>query len=114
MSTEVATEHLFVYGTLAPERSNHAVISDVVGQWRRAFVRGHLKSDGWGASLGYPALIPADDGEKVAGFVLSSAELRQHWSRLDAFEGEGYERVMVEATTQSGQTLMAYVYALRT
>jgi gamma-glutamylcyclotransferase (GGCT)/AIG2-like uncharacterized protein YtfP len=50
------TEHLFVYGTLAPGRPNEHVLEPLDGTWRRATVRGDLLDVGWGAEHGYPAL----------------------------------------------------------
>ncbi|GAB3596086.1 gamma-glutamylcyclotransferase [Angustibacter peucedani] len=107
------TERLFVYGTLAPGRSNAHELAGVPGTWTHATVRGHLLPEGWGAALGYPALVPDDDGPTVAGLVLASDALAQHWDRLDAFEGDGYDRVVVRATTDDGSTVAAWVYVLR-
>ena len=38
--------------------------------------------------------------------------LADHWPRLDAFEGDGYERVLTTVTRTDGTTVQAYVYAL--
>ena len=37
---------LFVYGTLAPGKPNHHVISDVAGEWENATVKGTLVNEG--------------------------------------------------------------------
>lgn len=105
-----STERLFIYGSLAPGQSNHHVMGTVRGTWSRATVRGTLSSVGWGASLGYKALDPDGDGT-VAGWVFSSAALAQHWDRLDAFEGEDYRRVPIDATLPTGEVLQVFVYA---
>ncbi|MDA8016127.1 MAG: gamma-glutamylcyclotransferase [Thermoanaerobaculia bacterium] len=44
---------------------------------------------------------------------MGSAVTSSWWPRLDAFEGEGYERVLVTVTLCEGQDVEAYVYALR-
>lgn len=106
------TRLLFVYGTLAPGRPNAHVLADVPGTWTPAFVRGTLLAEGWGAALGFPALIPDDAGEPVRGFVFASDELEAHWPRLDAFEGDGYERTPVHATLDDGRVVEAFVYRL--
>lgn len=113
MSPEPSLQSLFVYGTLAPGRPNHHVLGEVPGTWRQATLRGRLFEEGWGATLGYPAIIPSDDGDEVQGFVFSSTELEAHWPRLDAFEGEGYERLAVTVNVEGSGRLDAYVYALR-
>lgn len=105
-------EQLFVYGTLAPGRPNAHILADVKGTWTPATIRGRLIADGWGAALGYPAVIPDDDGDLVKGFIFASKELDEHWQRLDDFEGEGYQRVQVIAEYEDGQQTSVYVYAL--
>ena len=81
------TEHLFVYGSLAPGRENAHMLADVPGRWRPAFVRGKLYQEGWGAALGFPGLELDADGERVRGLVFSSDELAAHWAREDYSAG---------------------------
>ena len=103
---------LFVYGTLAPGRPNAHVLAPIPGEWEPATVTGTLLPEGWGAAAGYPGLILDEHGAEVAGFLFSSHALAEHWPRLDAFEGEGYERVLTNAIRTDGTTVEAYVYAL--
>ncbi len=103
---------LFVYGTLAPGRSNAHVLAPIPGEWEPATVTGTLLPEGWGAAAGYPGLILDEHGAEVAGFLFSSDTLADHWPRLDAFEGDGYERVLTTVTCMDGTTVQAYVYAL--
>jgi gamma-glutamylcyclotransferase (GGCT)/AIG2-like uncharacterized protein YtfP len=103
---------LFVYGTLAPGRSNAHVLADVSGRWEPASVRGTLYQEGWGAAAGYPGIVLEPEGSEVEGLVFTSTELPAHWDRLDAFEGEGYRRVVVRATRADGAIVDAYVYEL--
>lgn len=107
------TSRLFVYGTLAPGRPNEHVLADIVGTWQPATMRGHLHHDGWGAELGYPAIVPDSDAGEVEGFVFTSDELDEMWDRLDAFEGDGYERVTSVALLDNGASVDAQVYVLR-
>ena len=104
-------DRLFVYGTLAPGRSNAHVLAPIRGVWESATVTGTLLPEGWGAA-GYPGVILDDDGGTVAGFLFSSDALAGHWPRLDAFEGDGYQRVLTTATRSDGTAVAAYVYAL--
>lgn len=106
-------QHLFVYGTLAPGRSNHHVVRDIGGTWQRATLRGRLVEKGWGSWLGYPAIIPDDDGNPVHGYLFSSPELDQHWARLDAFEGDEYVREPVTVATEHDERIVAFVYAVK-
>jgi gamma-glutamylcyclotransferase (GGCT)/AIG2-like uncharacterized protein YtfP len=102
---------LATYGTLAPGRQNHGVVSDLSGRWLAGRVRGSLIEDGWGAELGYPALVPDPNGEPVEVFVLESHALVDHWNRLDEFEGAGYRRVTIDVLTDEG-VLPASIYVL--
>ena len=104
---------LFVYGTLAPGRSNAHLLADIPGDWEPATVIGTLVPDGWGAAAGYPGVVLDERGGEVAGFLFSSERLGEHWSRLDDFEGDGYQRVLTKAKRKNGTTVDCYVYRLR-
>ncbi|MEM1182482.1 MAG: gamma-glutamylcyclotransferase family protein [Acidobacteriota bacterium] len=111
---------LFVYGTLQPGGPNAQVLERYGGTWRRATVRGRLRSEGWGADLGYPGLDlpaaspePAGSGDVVRGQVLTTPALAGAWPELDAFEGDGYRRVRTTAILEGGAPLEVWVYALR-
>ena len=106
-------DRLFVYGTLAPGRPNEHVLAGLVGKWESASVSGRLIPEGWGAAEGYPAIVLDENGDDVEGFVFSSDDLAAHWTRLDHFEGEGYERVVTTAKLKNGKAVDVYVYSLR-
>jgi gamma-glutamylcyclotransferase (GGCT)/AIG2-like uncharacterized protein YtfP len=103
---------LATYGSLAPGRPNHRHVAGLRGRWLTGDVHGRLVDEGWGAALGYPALLLAPDGPAVAVQVLESEDLPAHWSRLDDFEGPGYERVLTTVRTADGD-LEAYIYVGR-
>ena len=102
---------LAVYGTLAVGQPNHHQLDGLTGRWIDGHVRGRLVRAGWGADLGYPALITGEDGGDVVVHVFESSDLAAHWSRLDDFEGPGYERVTVSVSTAEG-SLAADIYVL--
>ena len=104
---------LFVYGTLAPGEPNHDQLDGVRGSWTPASVRGHLRRLGWGADMGYPALILDPDAERIAGQLLESDDLERHWRRLDEFEGDEYSRVLTRVDLADGREVEAFVYVLR-
>ena len=105
-------QRLFIYGTLAPGRANHKVMEGISGTWETATLRGVLIQEGWGAEMGFPGIIPTEDGDEVEGFVFSSEYLENYWLMLDKFEGEGYERVLVTVRVDGVRDVEAYVYAL--
>ena len=107
------TDRLFVYGTLAPGRPNEHVLVDLAGTWEPATVKGTLLQEGWGAAAGYPGIVLDDQGGDVHGFIFSAEALPAHWARLDAFEGDGYERVVTSAELEDGTVVTAYIYALK-
>lgn len=108
---EAPDTRLAIYGTLAPGRVNHHQISDLTGQWQRGTVRGKLLASGWGAALGFPGLILDPLGPAVDVHLFESAELAEHWARLDEFEGDGYQRVVTTVNTEEGER-SAWIYVL--
>lgn len=106
-------ERLFVYGTLAPGRPNEHVLAEVSGSWQPASVKGSLRNEGWGASMGYPGIVLSESGETVDGFIFESQELSSYLKQLDDFEGDGYERVKTLATLENGAIVETYIYVLK-
>ena len=106
------TQRLFVYGMLAPGRRNEYVLADIPGQWEPATVTGTLLQEGWGAAVGYPGIVLDERGGEVKGFLFSSERLAEYWTRLDEFEGEGYERVLTTVRRKDGTAVDAYIYRL--
>ena len=110
---DIMPNKLFVYGTLCPGRPNEHILKNIGGTWQQGSVRGVLHNEGWGATMGYPALILDENGERVQGYVFSSDKLSAHWAGLDEFEGEAYERVLTTVELQDKTTLEAFIYVLR-
>ncbi|MBX2859932.1 MAG: gamma-glutamylcyclotransferase [Vampirovibrio sp.] len=106
------TQHLFVYGTLAPGQPNEHILSDLSGTWQPATVKGYLKQQGWGADMGYPGLILDKAGEEIKGFLLSSGQLSAQWDVLDTFEGDQYNRVVADVFLDDGNFVKAHLYVL--
>lgn len=100
---------LATYGTLAPGKPNHLQLADLSGSWSLGTVKGSLVNKGWGAALGYPALVLGVGEGRVDVHVFESVDLPDHWARLDTFEGSGYRRVRCEVET-SEQTIDAWIY----
>ncbi|MEL6686634.1 MAG: gamma-glutamylcyclotransferase family protein [Pseudomonadota bacterium] len=102
---------LFVYGTLAPGRPNEHILAPLNGTWTPATLQARLIKTGWAVEIGYPALALDDDGPGVEGFVFESSDLADHWGRLDAFEGSGYQRILCKPVLNNGTVMNTYVYA---
>jgi gamma-glutamylcyclotransferase (GGCT)/AIG2-like uncharacterized protein YtfP len=102
---------LAVYGSLAPGAENHWVLSELRGVWTKGTLKGHRDASGWGQTLGFPALIWDPKGEEIAVDLFHSRELPKHWDRIDEFEGDDYQRILVPAQ-QGAQVVVANIYAL--
>lgn len=106
-----AETRLATYGTLAPGRANYHQVADLDGSWSVGTVRGTLVEEGWGAAMGFPGLVLSADGGEIEVHVLESLDLPDHWARLDAFEGTGYERVPVKVKL-AGKEVTASIYVI--
>ncbi|HEY4332624.1 MAG TPA: gamma-glutamylcyclotransferase family protein [Ilumatobacteraceae bacterium] len=102
---------LATYGSLAPGQANHHHLAGLDGRWLEGTVRGELHPAGWGAAIGFPGITLNEDGPAVPVHVFESADLVDHWARLDAFEGEEYHRVTAVVHT-AGEDVDAYIYTL--
>ena len=103
-----------VYGTLAPNGPNHAVIEHIKGVWWKGLVRGKLENKGWGAESGYYGFkhVPFKEQSKIKAFALSSDELVRHWQFLDEFEGSGYKRILTAFESENGEIAVGSIYAI--
>ena len=106
-----AQTRLATYGTLVPGQVNEDQLSGLTGTWSMGVVYGILKDEGWGAADGCPGIVLDPAGDPVRVHIFHSADLPNHWARLDAFEGPGYRRTEVEVQTDHGP-VAAFIYAL--
>ena len=108
-----AEDVLAVYGTLRPGRSNFDIVAPIDGVWLAGTIRGTLGEHPTGQYKGYPAFHVDPGSGHVEVDVLVSDELIENWARLDAFEGPGYRRIIVDVTLDEnagGGTIKANVY----
>jgi gamma-glutamylcyclotransferase (GGCT)/AIG2-like uncharacterized protein YtfP len=104
---------LVVYGTLAPGRSNHHMVAGIPGEWFTGWVEGDFHEHGWGAAEGFPAMTWRPGGGRIDVHVLESSELRQHWSRLDEFEGSAYRRTFIPVFRDGVPPVIGEIYEAR-
>ena len=57
-------------------------------------------------------MVLEPDGPEVLVRLFESADLPEHWARLDEFEGPGYERVVTTVRTEAGD-VPASIYVHR-
>lgn len=105
-------ERLFTYGSLQPGGQYVHLLAPAGADWQPATATGFVEANGWGHSIGYPALIIHADGKPVHGQLLSSYTLHELWSLLDEFEGEAYQRTITTVSLADGSEVAAYVYTL--
>jgi len=106
-------DRLFVYGSLQPGGPNEHVLASIGGEWKPAVIKGKLMEAGWGAGMGYPALVLDEGASDVRGYVFASPQLSASWAYLDDFEGKEYERTVASVTLLNGEQVRAHVYVLR-
>jgi gamma-glutamylcyclotransferase (GGCT)/AIG2-like uncharacterized protein YtfP len=103
--------HCFAYGSLMCEDIMAAVCGVAVAalSGRPAQLAGFARHPVLGES--YPGMVPAP-AQSVAGIVYLDLPATV-WARLDAFEGEMYERQPVSVALGDGQILIVQTYVFR-
>ncbi len=96
------------YGSLRPAEQNHALVSNIPGNWTEGTINGSVMM-----ADGYPVFLPSGcKADPIAVQILQSYKLPDHWERLDKFEGQNYRRIVWPIETAGG-VLMGNVYAHR-
>ena len=108
-----ASVTLAIYGTLAPGKVNHHHIAELGGDWRDAAVRGRLGRVPCGIHEGLPAIVVGPDQPLHPVKLLVCEALPGAWARLDAFEGEEMQRLLVPLEGEGSAPGVANIYALR-
>lgn len=105
---------LIIYGTLAPGKPNHKIITHIKGEWKSATIKGKLENEGWGAAMGFFGFkhTTPEEATVIDCWVLISDELVANWKMLDDFEGAGYKRILTSYTLNNNETGVGYIYAV--
>ncbi len=106
-----AEHRLATYGSLSPGKLHNDQLDGIDGYWRSGLIRGRLVDAGPGSPIGFPGLVLDAEAFGIPVSLFESRELPAHWSRLDAFEGRDYRRV-VATVDADGELLNAFVYVL--
>jgi gamma-glutamylcyclotransferase (GGCT)/AIG2-like uncharacterized protein YtfP len=106
------TIRLFTYGSLMPGREYAHLLEPAAGTWQPASVRGFIDANGWGHSVGFPAVILDDTGTEIPGMLLTSGVLPSLWASLDEYEGAAYQRSITQATLPDGIKVETFIYTL--
>jgi len=106
------SNHLIVYGSLAPGGPNHGLLAELEGEWWEGWVTGELLERGWSAAMSYPALRWCPEGGKIDAHLFMSPELPGLWGRLDQFEGLEYSRIWAPFWGPEGEVKVGNVYAM--
>ena len=108
-----ASQHLITYGSLMRGGRHEDELAGLHGEWHQGWITGTLVERGWGAALGYPALLwNPDSDQRVAAQLFISVDLRHCWDRLDRFEGESYRRILVPIYDDAGLLAVGNLYEL--
>jgi hypothetical protein len=100
-STRLAT-----YGTLSPGEEHNSLLDEAPGKWSNGMVKGVVEEVD-----GLPIFQPQLDARPFPVRVLSSEALRPFLPRLDSFEGNLYERILIAVEQPDGKIVIASIYA---
>lgn len=103
----MGTSPLFAYGSLMCNEIMTAV-SGLKGVAQPASLRGYSRHRVRAES--YPGIV-AEPGGEVRGILYSTVP-HDAWLRLDRFEGEMYERRLVEVRSDLGDITLAHTYVV--
>jgi len=101
--------HVFTYGSLMFDRVWSKVVGHVWGKtgarlygYKRRRIRGAM----------YPALLPGTDDDYVDGIIYLNVG-KSDIEILDRFEGEHYQKEIVECELADGSKIIAGVYVFK-
>lgn len=86
------------------------MINRIAGEWCLGTVRGWRFEITWGPAEGFDGFIADGEGSVVPVELLVSDKLDKKWREVDEFHGEGYRRLPIEVTLESGEVMLAQIY----
>lgn len=103
------SDHCFTYGSLMCDDIMGAVTAAAPLRPVPARLAGYRRAPVAGAD--YPGMVPAAEG-RVEGVLYLDLPAAA-WPRLDAFEGDEYQRSAVEVELPDGRRLTAWTYVFK-
>ena len=99
-----AADKLIVYGSLAPGEDNYILLADLPGTWEKCSIRGRM-----GSFMGFKSFRIDPGGEEHPAWLFISPGLPARFPALDDFEGEAYQRVVIQVQIE-GRRVWAHIY----
>jgi gamma-glutamylcyclotransferase (GGCT)/AIG2-like uncharacterized protein YtfP len=88
---------LVAYGTLAPGKVNHVLLSDIQGTWEDCSLRGYFNEINELTFFNWQT-----SGKEIKAQLFSSDFLPNILDRIDSFEGANYRRILVPIERNQG------------
>lgn len=88
---------MVVYGTLAPGKANHDILSDIQGYWEDCTVNGRTDEID-----GLPFFDWQPGGPSIKAHLFISDSLPDSWDELDRFEGSKYKKILLPVRKNHG------------
>lgn len=103
-------DRLFVYGTMRQGQTARSLLANSVVRSVPAWTSGRI----YAFPMGYPGFTEVEAPGRVVGEVVWLSELAATFGLVDAYEGDDFARVLKQVTTDSGEQIWAWIYALAT
>lgn len=104
-----AESRLLVYGRMRPGGPDEHHLTPLDGAWREASFPGYIQNESACTLDVCPGLAWTPTGTWNEGFIFETERLKDHWSVLDAKEGEDFSRLLTPLRTDAGD-LVANIY----
>lgn len=101
-------DRLFVYGTIRRGQTARSLVANSIVRSVGAHTTGRI----YAFPMGYPGFSDSHGAGRVVGELLWLQDLAATFGLLDAYEGDDFARVLKLVTTESGEEMWAWIYAL--
>lgn len=101
-------DRLFVYSTLRRGQTARSLLTSHVARCARASTAGAI----YAFPMGYAGFVEVDPPRRVIGEVLWLTDLPATFGLLDAYEGDEFARVLIQAELDTGEAVWTWIYAL--